>query len=40
MALIGKDYLGCNHARRRGTCSNKASVRQSTIEWIVPLGVV
>ena len=39
MALIGKDYLGCNYARRRGTCPNKASVRQSTIEFIILDGL-
>jgi DNA invertase Pin-like site-specific DNA recombinase len=32
MASIGKDYLGCNAARKQGTCTNKRSVRRDTVE--------
>ncbi|MEI6202749.1 MAG: recombinase family protein [Enhydrobacter sp.] len=39
MAVIGKDYLGCNHARRRGTCENRASVRRSAIERLIVEGL-
>ena len=39
MARIGKDYLGCNFARRRGTCTNKATVRQGAIEAVVIEGL-
>jgi site-specific DNA recombinase len=35
MALIGKDYLGCNFARRRGTCPNRGAIRRSTIEHLI-----
>jgi site-specific DNA recombinase len=39
MAVIGKDYLGCNYARRRATCTNKAAVRRSKIEELVLDGL-
>ena len=39
MAVIGKDYLGCNYARRRGTCSNRKAVRRSAIEAVVIDGL-
>ena len=35
MAVIGKDYLACNYARRRGTCSNRVSVKRSSIETVI-----
>ena len=35
-APIGKDYIACSTARRRGTCTNRASIRRSEIEtWII-----
>ena len=39
MAVIGKDYFGCNHARRRGTCGNRAAIRRSEIERLVLDGL-
>jgi site-specific DNA recombinase len=39
MAAIGKDYLGCNYARRRGTCDNRLIVRRSHIEGLVLDGL-
>jgi site-specific DNA recombinase len=39
MAVIGKDYLGCNYARRRSTCSNRAAVRRSEVERLVLDGL-
>jgi site-specific DNA recombinase len=35
MAVIGKDYLGCNFARRRGTCSSQPAIRRSMIENLI-----
>jgi site-specific DNA recombinase len=39
MAVIGKDYLGCNHARRRGTCPNRGAVRRSIVENVIFNGL-
>lgn len=35
LAAVGKDYLGCNRARRQDMCSNKKSVRRSTVEDVI-----
>ena len=39
MAVIAKDYLGCNFARRRGTCTNRPTVRRAEIERLVLDGL-
>jgi site-specific DNA recombinase len=39
MALIGRDYLGCNHALRRATCANRAAIRRSKIESLILDGL-
>ena len=35
LASIGQDYLACSAARGRGTCSNRSSIRRSTLEELV-----
>ena len=35
LSAVGRDYLACGGARRRGTCSNSASLRRSVIEQSV-----
>ena len=32
---IGRDYLACSAARRKGTCDNKRSVRRSVLEELI-----
>lgn len=39
LAAIGKDYLGCNRARRRGACTNKRSVRREHVERVILDGL-
>ncbi len=39
MAIVGKDYLACNYARRRATCTNRGLVRRSAIESAVLDGL-
>lgn len=39
LAVIGKDYLGCNRARRSGACTNKRSVRRGHIERVILDGL-
>ena len=35
-ASIGKDYIACSNAWRKGTCANRASIRRSEVEtWII-----
>jgi site-specific DNA recombinase len=35
LAPAGQDYLACSAARRKGTCSNKKSVRRPVLEGII-----
>ena len=39
LAAIGKYYLACNRARRRGACTNKRSVRRGHIERVILDGL-
>jgi site-specific DNA recombinase len=39
IAALGKDYLGCNYARRRGTCENRLIIRRDQIEALVLEGL-
>lgn len=39
MAVIARDYLGCNFAKRRGTCENRTAVRRSAIEGVIVEGL-
>ncbi len=39
LAAIGKEYLGCNRARRRGECANKRAVRRGHIERVILDGL-
>ncbi len=32
LASVGRDYLGCNRARKQGTCSNGRSIRRDIVE--------
>lgn len=32
LASIGRDYLGCNRARKQGTCNNGRSIRRDIVE--------
>ena len=32
---IGRDYLACSAARRKGTCDNKRSIRRSVLEELI-----
>ena len=35
LSAVGRDYLACGGARKRGTCSNSASIRRSQLEAAV-----
>jgi site-specific DNA recombinase len=35
LAAVGKDYLACSAARRKGTCSNRQSVRRLHLENVI-----
>ncbi len=35
LSNVGRDYLACGAARKRGTCTNMASIRRSQIEQMV-----
>ncbi len=35
MAAVGLDYLGCGHARRQGTCTNRRSVRRHVLDDLI-----
>jgi hypothetical protein len=35
MVNVGRDYLGCNAARKQGVCANTASIRRSELEALV-----
>ena len=35
LATVGKDYLGCNTARNKGTCVNSKSIRRDQIETLI-----
>ncbi len=35
MTNIGQDYLACNHAKRRGTCTNTRSIRRGKLEDLI-----
>ena len=35
LSAVGRDYLACGAARKRGTCSNTVGIRRSTVESAV-----
>ena len=35
LSAVGRDYLACGAARKRGTCSNSVGIRRSTVEAAV-----
>jgi DNA invertase Pin-like site-specific DNA recombinase len=35
LAAVGKDYLGCNAARRLGTCAHRKGIRRGELEGLI-----